>query len=58
VAQKIQKLVATIEKEPLLQDLVNKLKSQTYQPTVINSQKLADEIKNVFQGNTIIGGTF
>jgi hypothetical protein len=58
VAQRMQELVAMVETEPLLKDLVNSIKSQTQQTTVINSQKLADEIKNVFQGNTIIGGTF
>lgn len=31
---------------------------KTQQPTVANYSKLADEIKNVFQGNTIIGGNF
>ena len=51
----MQELVAIVETEPLLKDLI---KSCTQQPTVVNSQKLADEIKNVFQGNTIIGGTF
>ena len=55
VAIKMQELVAIVETEPLLKDLI---KSCTQQPTVVNSQKLADEIKNVFQGNTIIGGTF
>ncbi|UXE59928.1 MAG: hypothetical protein KA717_30215 [Woronichinia naegeliana WA131] len=58
VAQRMQELVAMVETEPLLKELVNSIKSQTQQTTVINSQKLADEIKNVFQGNTIIGGTF
>jgi hypothetical protein len=55
VAQRMQELVAMVETEPLLKDLVNSIKSQTQQPTVINSQKLAEQIKNVFQGNTFIG---
>jgi hypothetical protein len=55
VALKMQELVAIVETEPSLKDLIQ---SYTQQPTVVNSQKLADEIKNVFQGNTIIGGTF
>ena len=55
VAQRMQELVVMVETEPLLKDLVNSIKSQTQQPTVINSQKLAEQIKNVFQGNTFIG---
>ena len=55
VALKMQELVAIVETEPSLKDLIQ---SYTQQPTVVNSQKLADEIKNVFQGNTIIGGNF
>jgi hypothetical protein len=55
IAQRMQELVAMVETEPLLKDLVNSIKSQTQQPTVINSQKLAEQIKNVFQGNTFIG---
>jgi hypothetical protein len=55
VAQRMQELVAMVETEPLLKNLVNSIKSQTQQPTVINSQKLAEQIKNVFQGNTFIG---
>ena len=55
VAQRMQELVAMVETEPLLKDLVNSIKSQTQQPTVINSQKLAEQIKNVFQGNTFTG---
>ena len=55
VAQRMQELVAMVETEPLLKDLVDSIKSQTQQTTVINSQKLADEIKNVLQGNTFNG---
>ena len=55
LAQRMQELVAMVETEPLLKDLVNSIKSQTQQPTVINSQKLAEQIKNVFQGNTFTG---
>jgi hypothetical protein len=55
VAQRMQELVAMVETEPLLKDLVNSIKSQTQQPTVINSQKLAEQIKNVVQGNTFNG---
>lgn len=55
VAKRMQELVATVETEPLLKDLVNSIKSQTQQTTVINSQKLAEQIKNVVQGNTFNG---
>ena len=55
IAQRMQELVAMVETEPLLKDLVNSIKSQTQQPTVINSQKLDEQIKNVFQGNTFTG---
>jgi hypothetical protein len=55
VAQRMQELVAMVETEPLLKELVNSIKSQTQQTTVINSQKLAEQIKNVFQGNTFTG---
>jgi hypothetical protein len=55
VAQRMQELVATAETEPLLKELVNSIKSQTQQTTVINSQKLAEQIKNVVQGNTFNG---
>jgi primosomal protein N'' len=55
LAQRMQELVAMVETEPLLKDLVNSIKSQTQQTTVINSQKLAEQIKNVLQGNTFNG---
>ena len=44
-------LVKAIEAEPSLRELVNNtLKSQSQQASVINNQKLADSIKNLFQG--------
>ncbi|CCI00423.1 conserved hypothetical protein [Microcystis aeruginosa PCC 9717] len=52
-------MVDIVEAEPSLKELVNNtLKSQSQQASVINNQKLADSIKNVFQGNTFIGGNF
>ncbi len=59
LSQIMTELVKAIEAEPSLKELVNNtLKSQSQQASVINNQKLADFIKNVFQGNTIIGGNF
>ncbi len=59
LSQIITELVKAIEAEPSLKELVNNtLKSQSQQASVINNQKLADSIKNVFQGNTFIGGNF
>lgn len=59
LSQIMAELVKAIEAEPSLKELVNNtLKSQSQQASVINNQKLAEFIKNVFQGNTIIGGTF
>lgn len=40
----------------MIQQVAGNLNSQ--QPTVVNYSKLAEDIKNVFQGNTIIGGNF
>jgi hypothetical protein len=51
-AKLLQELVAAAKTEPKLSNFISQ------QPTVYNVQKLADNIKNVFQGNTIIGGTF
>jgi hypothetical protein len=52
-------LVKAIEAEPSFKELVNNtVKSQSQQASVINNQKLADSIKNVFQGNTFFGATF
>jgi hypothetical protein len=60
LSQIITELVKAIEAEPSLQRILvnNTLKSQSQQASVINNQKLADSIKNVFQGNTFIGNTF
>jgi hypothetical protein len=59
LSQIMTELVKAIEAEPSLKELVNNtLKSQSQQASVINNQKLADFIKNVFQGNTFIGGNF
>lgn len=59
LSQIMSELVKAIEAEPSFKELVNNtLKSQSQQASVINNQKLADSIKNVFQGNTIIGATF
>ena len=58
VNQAVQELVAAAKEEPnpqlfqTIQEIVDTLKSQPQQPNVINYQKLASEIKNVFQGNT------
>jgi len=53
-AKLLQELVAAAQTDP--NPKLSNFISQ--QPTVYNAQKLADNIKNVFQGNTIIGGTF
>ncbi len=53
-AKLLQELVAAAQTDP--NPKLSNLISQ--QPTVYNAQKLADNIKNVFQGSTIIGGTF
>jgi hypothetical protein len=53
-AKLLQELVAAAKADP--NPKLSNFISQ--QPTVYNAQKLADNIKNVFQGNTIIGGTF
>ncbi len=64
VAQAAQDLEEAARNEPninieqIIEDIINKLKSSSTQPTVANNTKLADSIKNVFQGNTFIGGTF
>ncbi|OUL35608.1 hypothetical protein [Nostoc sp. 106C] len=57
VAQVAQELATAAQAEPnpnfiqLIQQQADNLKSQPQQPNTINNQKLADEIKNVFQGN-------
>lgn len=58
LSQIITDLVKVIEAEPSLKELVNNtLKSQSQQASVINNQKLADSIKNLFQG-TFSNNTF
>jgi hypothetical protein len=56
----VQELVAAAKADPKVaskvQQLETNINSQSAQ--IINNTKLAEEIKNVFQGNTIIGGTF
>jgi leucyl-tRNA synthetase len=51
---------AKIETNPKLAEEIKKEaeKLKYQQPTVYNATKLADYIKNFFQGNTIIGGNF
>jgi hypothetical protein len=59
LSQIMSELVKAIEAEPSFKELVNNtVKSQSQQASVINNQKLADSIKNVFQGNTFFGATF
>ena len=60
VNQAVQELVAAAKADPEIASKVKQLETNiNSQPaTVINNTKLAEEIKNVFQGNTIIGGTF
>ncbi|MBW4683145.1 MAG: hypothetical protein KME19_24130 [Microcoleus vaginatus WJT46-NPBG5] len=53
-AQLLQDLVAAAQTDP--NPKLSNFVSQ--QPSVYNAQKLADNIKNVFQGNTFNGGTF
>ncbi|MDJ1182205.1 hypothetical protein [Roseofilum casamattae] len=54
VAQLFEELIAAAKADPnpKLSNFVSE------QPTVYNAGKLAENIKNVFQGNTIIGGHF
>lgn len=60
IAQAVREVEAAANADPQIapkvQGLANDLNSQP--ATVINSTKLAETIKNVFQGNTFIGGTF
>ncbi|MBW4479964.1 MAG: hypothetical protein KME54_24775 [Tolypothrix brevis GSE-NOS-MK-07-07A] len=60
VHQAVQELVAAAKADPKVASKVQQLETNiNSQPaTVINNTKLAESIKNVFQGNTIIGGTF
>ncbi len=61
VNQAVKELVAAAKADPKVasrvqEELETNIKSQS--ANVINNTKLAEAIKNVFQGNTIIGGTF
>lgn len=61
VNQAVQELVTAAKADPKVASIVQELLESNINPqsaNVINNTKLADEIKNVFQGNTIIGGTF
>jgi hypothetical protein len=60
VNQAVQELVAAAKADPKIASKVQELETNIdSQPAnVINNTKLAEEIKNVFQGNTIIGGNF
>lgn len=60
VNQAVQELVVAAKADPKVASRVQELETNiNSQPAnVINNTKLAEEIKNVFQGNTIIGGTF
>jgi hypothetical protein len=60
VNQAMQELVAAAKADPKVASIVQQLETNiNSQPAnVINNTKLAEIIKNVFQGNTIIGGTF
>ena len=60
VNEAVQELVVAAKADRKLgskvQELETKINSQP--ANVVNNTKLAEEIKNVFQGNTIIGGQF
>lgn len=61
VNQAVQELVAAAKADPKVASKVQDLLETNINPqsaNVINNTKLANEIKNVFQGNTIIGGNF
>lgn len=61
VNQAVQELVAAAKADPKVASKIQELETNiNSQPAnVINNTKLAEEIKNVFQGNTtIIGGNF
>ncbi|MDZ8032996.1 hypothetical protein [Nostoc sp. DedSLP04] len=61
VAQAVEELAQAAKAEPnpkfiqSIQEFADTLKSQPQQPNSINYQNLANEIKNVFQGNTFNG---
>ncbi|MHC5862792.1 hypothetical protein [Nostoc sp.] len=56
----VQELVAAAKADPKVASRVQELETNinSQSATVINNTKLAETIKNVFQGNTIIGGNF
>lgn len=60
VNQAVQELVTAAKADPKVASIVQQLEANiNSQPvSVINNTKIADKIKNFFQGNTIIGGTF
>jgi hypothetical protein len=60
VNQAMHELVAAAKVDPKVAPIVQKLENNInfQSASVINNTKLAESIKNVFQGNTIIGGTF
>ncbi|WP_392476248.1 hypothetical protein [Nostoc sp. C110] len=60
INQAVQELVAAAKADPKVASIIHELETNinSQSATVINNTKLAEEIKNVFQGNTIIGGTF
>ncbi len=52
LAQLLQELALEAQKDSKFSEFISQ------KPTVYNAVKLAEYIKNVFQGNTIIGGNF
>jgi ribulose kinase len=61
VAQAVQELAAAVQQDDseMAQQIQNQAKAYEAQaPTVINNEKLADSIKNLFQGNIINNPTF
>lgn len=60
ISQTAQDLEKAAQAEPNLNlsQSIGQIINESKQPTIINNSKLADSMKNVFQGNTIIGGTF
>jgi len=56
VNQAMEEVAAAAKVDPKVAPIINNINSSS--PTVVNNTKLAEYIKNVFQGNTIIGGNF
>ncbi len=56
VNQAMEEVAAAAKADPKVAPIINNINSES--PTVVNNTKLAEYIKNVFQGNTIIGGNF